>query len=130
MLPPPPSPLPSAHATQADCLYGQMLASAHGLGWLLPLDQIASHLVAEEKYNGNRFGLTVVTGRHTEPPALSATLLAKYSGLAPGARLPARGGRVGADMQARSLDVLVLSRAGYCKRRCYHRLCVSLRSAG
>jgi len=57
-----------------------------------------------QKYNGNRFGLTVVTGRHTEPPAapLSPALLAKYPGLAPDARLPATGGRLGADMQVHS----------------------------
>lgn len=55
-------------AIMADCLYGQQVALAHGLGWLLPLDMITSHLQAEEKYNYNDYGLTTVTGRHTPPP--------------------------------------------------------------
>ena len=59
-------------AIMADCLYGQQVALAHGLGWLLPQAMIASHLAAEAKYNYNAYGLTVVTGRHTPPPALPA----------------------------------------------------------
>ena len=55
-------------AIMADCLYGQVVASAHGLGLLLDAVDMASHLAAELKYNGNRFGLTVMTGRHTPPP--------------------------------------------------------------
>jgi hypothetical protein len=55
-------------AIMADCLYGQQVALAHGLGWLLPEDMIASHLEAEAKYNLNSYGLTVCTGRHTPPP--------------------------------------------------------------
>jgi non-lysosomal glucosylceramidase len=55
-------------AIMADCLYGQQVALAHGLGWLLPQSMISSHLQAELKYNGNDYGLTVVTGRHTLPP--------------------------------------------------------------
>ena len=55
-------------AVMADSLYGQVVASAHGLGLLLDAGDMAAHLAAELKYNGNRFGLTVVTGRHTPPP--------------------------------------------------------------
>jgi hypothetical protein len=55
-------------AIMADCLYGQMVAHHHGLGWLMPEAQINSHLAAELKYNGNPYGLTVVTGRSTPPP--------------------------------------------------------------
>jgi hypothetical protein len=57
-------------AIMADCLYGQQVALAHGLGWLLPQEMISSHLAAEAKYNLNAFGLTVVTGRHTPPPEI------------------------------------------------------------
>lgn len=56
-------------AIMADCLYGQMVAHHHGLGWLADQSQIGQHLTAELKFNGNEFGLTVVTGRHTAPPA-------------------------------------------------------------
>ena len=59
-------------AIMSDCLYGQQVALAHGLGWLLPKDMIASHLAAEAKYNLNAFGLTTVTGRHTPPPEPAA----------------------------------------------------------
>lgn len=55
-------------AIMSDCLYGQQVALAHGLGWLLPLDMIKSHLEAEAKYNYNAYGLTTVTGRHKPPP--------------------------------------------------------------
>ena len=55
-------------AIMADCLYGQQVALAHGLGWLLPTEMISQHLAAEAKYNLNDYGLTVVTGRHTPPP--------------------------------------------------------------
>jgi hypothetical protein len=75
-------------AVMADSLYGQVVASAHGLGLLLDAGDMAAHLAAELKYNGNRFGLTVVTGRHTPPP------------IAPDVRAPLRD-RAGttADMQ-------------------------------
>ena len=59
---------PEGNAIMTDCLYGQQVALAHGLGWLLPEDMIASHLAAELKYNANPFGLTTVTGRKTPPP--------------------------------------------------------------
>ena len=59
-------------AIMTDCLYGQQVALAHGLGWLLPQEMIASHLAAEIKYNANPFGLTTVTGRKTPPPAITA----------------------------------------------------------
>jgi len=51
-------------AIMADCLYGQQVALAHGLGWLLPKAMIAQHLAAELKYNANPYGLTVVKGRN------------------------------------------------------------------
>ena len=59
-------------AIMSDCLYGQQVALAHGLGWLLPKTMIAQHLAAEAKYNANKYGLTTVTGRHTPPPAEAA----------------------------------------------------------
>lgn len=73
-------------AIMADCLYGQQVALAHGLGWLLPVDMISSHLEAEAKYNLNSFGLTVCTGRHKPPPESSEFTqlqesLLDYSGL-------------------------------------------------
>ena len=52
------------NAIMADCLYGQQVALAHGLGWLLPQDMISKHLAAEALYNANEFGLTVVKGRN------------------------------------------------------------------
>lgn len=52
------------NAIMSDCLYGQQVALAHGLGWLLPKDLIAQHLAAELKYNANPYGLTVVKGRN------------------------------------------------------------------
>eukprot|EP01116_Phalansterium_solitarium_P010681 TRINITY_DN2576_c0_g2_i1.p1 TRINITY_DN2576_c0_g2~~TRINITY_DN2576_c0_g2_i1.p1 ORF type:complete len:1038 (+),score=373.87 TRINITY_DN2576_c0_g2_i1:144-3257(+) len=55
-------------AIMSDCLYGQQVALAHGLGWLVDPALLAQHLEAELKYNANPFGLTVVTGRHTPPP--------------------------------------------------------------
>ena len=67
-------------AIMADCLYGQQVALAHGLGWLLPTAMIASHLRAEAKYNLNAFGLTTVTGRHTPPPAAADADAAPTSG--------------------------------------------------
>ena len=66
-------------AIMTDCLYGQQVALAHGLGWLLPTDMIASHLRAEAKYNLNDFGLTTVTGRHTPPPLLPEAVAAAAS---------------------------------------------------
>ena len=59
-------------AIMSDCLYGQQVALAHGLGWLLPQAMVASHLAAELRYNANPFGLTTVTGRKTPPPAPAA----------------------------------------------------------
>jgi len=58
-----------------DCLYGQMLALHHGFGWMLPQTQVAQHLAAEMAYNGNPYGFTVQTGRHTPPPASRDTSL-------------------------------------------------------
>ena len=59
---------PEGNAIMSDCLYGQQVALAHGLGWLLPTEMISSHLAAELKYTSNSFGLTTVTGRKTPPP--------------------------------------------------------------
>ena len=84
----------SRRAAEASCTAAPPPVTA------LPSPSPPPSSIAGQKYNGNRFGLTVVTGRHTEPPAaLSPALLAKYPGLAPDARLPATGGRLGADMQ-------------------------------
>lgn len=55
-------------AIMADCLYGQQVAFAHGLGLLVPAAYLAQHLKAELLYNSNLYGLTVCTGRHTLPP--------------------------------------------------------------
>jgi hypothetical protein len=63
-------------AIMTDCLYGQQVALAHGLGWLLPQAMVASHLAAELKYNANPYGLTTVTGRKTPPPAAAAVVRA------------------------------------------------------
>jgi hypothetical protein len=60
------------NALMTDCLYGQMLALHHGFGWMLPQGQVAQHLAAETAYNGNPYGFTVQTGRHTPPPARGA----------------------------------------------------------
>jgi len=59
-------------AIMGDCLYGQMLALHHGLGWLTDVDKIQSHLDAELKYNGDAYGIKVVTGRNNPPPVLSS----------------------------------------------------------
>ncbi len=40
-------------AIMGDCLYGQVVGHHHGLGWLMPQEQLAQHLAAELKYNGN-----------------------------------------------------------------------------
>ena len=63
-----------ADALMGDTLYGQVVALHHGLGWLTAggdagRARLAAHLVAELKYNGNAFGLRVVTGRNDPPPA-------------------------------------------------------------
>ena len=65
-----------ADALMGDTLYGQVVALHHGLGWLTAGDgagraRLASHLAAELKYNGNAYGLRVVTGRNDPPPQSS-----------------------------------------------------------
>lgn len=65
-----------ADALMGDTLYGQVVAFHHGLGWLTDggdagLARLSSHLAAEDKYNGNAFGIRVVTGRHDPPPQTS-----------------------------------------------------------
>ena len=56
-------------AIMGDCLYGQMLAHHNGLGWLADTDKIQAHLKAELLYNGDPYGIKVVTGRHEPPPS-------------------------------------------------------------
>jgi len=60
------------NAIMGDCLYGQMVAHHNGLGWLVDQDKLQQHLNNELKYNGDPFGIKVVTGRH-EPPPLDLT---------------------------------------------------------
>ncbi len=55
-------------AVMADTLYGQVIATALGLGWLAPPAQLAAHLQAEAARNGNAYGFRAVTGRTTPPP--------------------------------------------------------------
>lgn len=55
-------------AVMADALYGQVIATGLGLGWLVPPSQIASHLNAEMIHNANPYGFRTVTGRVTPPP--------------------------------------------------------------
>jgi len=50
----------------ADALYGQVVAYTLGLGSILPIPKMRSHLLAELAYNDGPFGLIVQTGR--EPP--------------------------------------------------------------
>jgi len=45
-----------------------MIAHHLGLGWLVDIEKIKQHLTAELKYNGDPYGIKVVTGRHTPPP--------------------------------------------------------------
>jgi len=54
------------HAVMADALYGQVVAYTLGLGPILPIPKMRSHLLAELAYNDGPFGLIVQTGR--EPP--------------------------------------------------------------
>ena len=56
------------NAVMSDALYGQLIALHHGLGFFYDESKLAAHLAAELKYNGNPYGLTTVTGRHTPPP--------------------------------------------------------------
>lgn len=84
------------NAIMSDCLYGQQVALAHGLGWLLPKPLIAQHLAAEAKWNANAFGLTVVKGRN-EP------LVSDDDGGAPAA--PGAVDAIAARKAARAADV-------------------------
>jgi len=56
------------NAIMGDCLYGQMIAHHLGLGWSVDTEKIKMHLAAELKYNGDQYGIKVVTGRHNPPP--------------------------------------------------------------
>jgi non-lysosomal glucosylceramidase len=49
-------------ALQSDCLYGQVLAHAYGLGWLAPPAQIGRHLATELAWNSDPYGLRVIVG--------------------------------------------------------------------
>ena len=56
-------------AVMADCMYGQMLALEHGLGYLIPnASYILQQLQAETAYNANPYGFTVLTGRSSPAP--------------------------------------------------------------
>jgi hypothetical protein len=57
-------------AIHGDCLYGQMVAHHNGLGWLVDPEKLSAHLVAEFRYNSDKFGIKVVTGRHEPPPEI------------------------------------------------------------
>jgi non-lysosomal glucosylceramidase len=50
-------------AVMADSLYGAMYGHHVGLGFVVNNTHLAKHLAAELQYNGNAYGLTVVTGR-------------------------------------------------------------------
>jgi non-lysosomal glucosylceramidase len=80
----------------ADCLYGQAL-SLYLLGpaaaWHFPPAQVAAHLDAETRYNGNAFGFTVVTGRSPTPAPVPAPAAAAQ--LAPARAHAAERARVG-----------------------------------
>jgi non-lysosomal glucosylceramidase len=57
------------NAIMADALYGQVVASTQGLGFLVDdPSQLASHLNAEMKYNYDPRGFVSITGRTTPPP--------------------------------------------------------------
>ena len=60
----------TGNAIMSDCMYGQMLALEHGLGFLVNTTMISQHLAAELKYNLNDYGFTVLTGRSSPPPTL------------------------------------------------------------
>ena len=51
------------HAVMADSLYGQVVAYTLGIGRLLPIEKIRSHLLSEVIYNDSPYGLVVETGR-------------------------------------------------------------------
>lgn len=56
------------NAIMADSLYGQVVASAQGLGFLVEPSQIASHLQAEMRFNYDPRGFVSITNRVTPPP--------------------------------------------------------------
>jgi len=60
-------------AIMPDCMYGQMLALEHGLGYLVDDPaKLSQQLAAEVKYNQNQYGFTVLTGRSSPPPLKQA----------------------------------------------------------
>jgi non-lysosomal glucosylceramidase len=85
------------NAIMSDCLYGQQVALAHGLGWLLPKNLISQHLAAEALYNANAFGLTVVKGRNE--PLVSESVIVSSGDDSVAQRKTARAGEVRALMQ-------------------------------
>jgi non-lysosomal glucosylceramidase len=56
------------NAVMADALYGQVVASAQGLGLLADPAQLAAHLRAEMTHNYDAHGFVSITGRKTPPP--------------------------------------------------------------
>jgi len=65
-------------AVMGDCTYGALIGLHNGLGWVNPsantsvfdpVGTMAAHLSLEMAANTDTYGLKVVTGRHTPPPA-------------------------------------------------------------
>lgn len=56
------------NAVMADSLYGAMIASHLGLGFLTPPEQLSAHLRAEMTHNFDPAGFVSITGRVTPPP--------------------------------------------------------------
>lgn len=56
------------NAVMADSLYGAMIATHLGLGFVAPPEQLAAHLRAEMAHNYDPAGFVFITGRVTPPP--------------------------------------------------------------
>lgn len=56
------------NAIMSDALYGQVIASTNGLGFLMDETQIASHLEAEMRFNYDPRGFVSIVNRITPPP--------------------------------------------------------------
>jgi hypothetical protein len=87
-------------AIMGDCLYGAMVAHHHGLGWVVDVDRIRAHLDAEVRYNGDDFGIKVMTGRHEPPPTVASSPASPSARVAQGwARMVQLGAQLGVDTQ-------------------------------